>query len=149
MNAPKQPEDEGFTADERAAMKERAKEVRAARSRKSGAAGQDGDADVRAKLDELTGTDRELGERLHELVREHAPTLVARTWYGMPAYAKDGKVLLFLQPAAKFKARYAMVGFNDNAALDDGDMWPTYYAVAAVTPEVEKRLAELVTRAAG
>lgn len=149
MNAPQQPADEGFTEAERDAMKERAKEVRAARARKAGNASADGDAEVRAKIAELAGTDRAVAERLHELVRDHAPGLAPRTWYGMPAYAKDGKVLLFLQPAAKFKARYAMLGFNDNAALDDGDMWPTYYAVAALTPEVEKRITQLVTRAVG
>lgn len=147
MNAPKQNDDEGFTEAERAAMKERAKEVRTARARKAGASPEEGEAEIQAKIAEMTGTDRELAERLHALVAEHAAVLTPRTYYGMPAYAKDGKVVCFFQPAAKFKSRYAMLGFNDTATLDDGDMWPTYYAITALTPEVEKRIAELVTRA--
>jgi uncharacterized protein YdhG (YjbR/CyaY superfamily) len=149
MNAPKQPTEDGFTADERAAMKEHAKELRATRARKAAGAPEDAEADVLAKIAEMTGTDRAIAERLHEIVREHAPGLTARTWYGMPAYAKGGKVLCFLQPAAKFKARYATLGFNDGAALDDGAMWATSFAVTELTPEVERRIAELVTRAAG
>jgi uncharacterized protein YdhG (YjbR/CyaY superfamily) len=149
MTASQQGYDEGFTAAERAAMKERANEVRAARTRKGAVSPQEAAAEVEAKIAELAGTDRVIAERLHELVAEHAPVLAPKTYYGMPAYAKDGKVVCFFQPAAKFKARYAMLGFGDAAALDDGVMWPTYYAITELTAEVEKRIAELVTRAAG
>jgi uncharacterized protein YdhG (YjbR/CyaY superfamily) len=140
---PKQTE-QILTAEEKAAMKELAKERRAARSGKA-----DGEQDVLAKIAEMDGRDRELAERLHAIVKEVAPGLVPRTWYGMPAYAKDGKVLCFFQSAGKFKARYATVGFNDVAALDDGDMWATSFAVTAMTDEVAARIAELVRRAVG
>lgn len=133
---------DGFTAEERAAMKDRAREVR--RSRKL-----DGLADLQEKIAELEGADRATAERLHELITEHAPTLTPRTYYGMPAWAKDGKVLCFFQPALKFKTRYATFGFNDNAALDDGDIWPTSYALKELTPAVERSVVELVVRAAG
>lgn len=133
-------EPEGFTDEERAAMKERAKEVR--RGKK------DGTADLLEKISELEGADRTMAERLHELITEHAPELQPRTYYGMPAWAKAGKVLCFFQPALKFKTRYATFGFNDNAMLDDGDMWPAAYALAELSPEVEKTIVGLVTRAA-
>jgi uncharacterized protein YdhG (YjbR/CyaY superfamily) len=139
---PRADADKGFSAEERAAMKERAKEQKAARSGKT-----DGEADIRAKLAEMPEPDRSLGERLHALIRETAPDLTPRTWYGMPAYAKDGKVLVFFQAAAKFGARYATLGFNDVAQLDDGPMWPTAYALVDLTDEAEARIRELVRRA--
>ncbi|MDR7276746.1 iron chaperone [Catenuloplanes atrovinosus] len=133
--------DEGFSAQERAAMKERAQELRARKGRT------DGEADLLAKIAELPEEDRALAERVHALVTEHAPGLVAKTYYGMPAWAKDGKVLCFLQPAGKFKTRYATLGFNDNAPLDDGVMWPTSYALTALTPDSEAAITALLTRA--
>ncbi|MFD1373342.1 iron chaperone [Actinoplanes sichuanensis] len=129
---------EGFTAAERGAMKERAKEL------KNGAK----ESEVLAKIAEMTGTDREVGERVHTLIREAAPGLTAKLWYGMPAYARDGKVVCFFQPAAKFKSRYAMLGFSDEARLDDGDMWATYFAITELTDEVASRISTLVARAA-
>ncbi|WP_438855980.1 iron chaperone [Agromyces sp. M3QZ16-3] len=135
-------EPEGFTDEERAAMKERAREVRGGRKK-------DGTADLLEKIAELEGADRAMAERLHELITEHAPTLAPRTYYGMPAWAKDGKVLCFFQPALKFKTRYATFGFQDNAALDDGELWPTSYALTELTPAGEQRIIELVTRAIG
>ena len=134
---------EGFTKEERAAMKERAKEMKAAAKQA------DGEADIRAKLAELSPEDRAMGERIHAIVTAAAPHLEPRTWYGQPAYAKDGKVLCFYQPASKFKTRYGTLGFSDVAALDDGAMWPSAYALAELTPEVEARIAELVAKAAG
>lgn len=140
--------DEGFTAEERAAMKERAKEVRAAK-RGSAKADVDPDAEVLAKIAEMVGPDRAIAEKVHAVVRAAAPDLTPRLWYGMPAYASAGKVVCFFQPAAKFKARYATLGFNDPAQLDDGDMWPTAYAVTELTPAVEKQITALVQKAAG
>ena len=134
---------DGFTADERAAMRERAKELKAA------ARGADGEADVLAKISEMGGTDRAIAERLHAVIRESAPSLVPRTWYGMPAYAKDGDVLCYFQSAGKFKARYATFGFSDKAKLDEGSMWPSCFALKELTPADEKRIAELVKRAVG
>jgi len=139
-------EETGFTAEERAAMQERARELRTA---KRGGAKADLEPEVLAKIAEMSEPDRGLAQRVHELVREAAPQLKPRTWYGMPAYAKDGKVLCFFQAAGKFDARYASFGFNDVAALDDGPMWPTAFALVELTPEVEARITELVTRAAG
>ncbi|WP_018656304.1 iron chaperone [Actinomadura flavalba] len=139
---------EGFTAEERDAMKERAKEVRTARRRSGGKAKADGDADIRAKIAEMEDADRVLAERVHELVRAAAPGLEPKLWYGMPAYAKDGKVLCFFQSAAKFKARYATLGFNDVATLDDGAMWPTAFALTNLTTDVEAHITDLVTKAA-
>jgi uncharacterized protein YdhG (YjbR/CyaY superfamily) len=135
---------DGFTDDERAAMKERAKEVKAARR---GAAAKDGESDLLEKIAEMSEPDRSMAERLHAAIRAAAPDLVPRTWYGMPAYAKDGDVLCFFQPAAKFKSRYAMLGFSDKANLDDGVMWPAYYALKELTPAAEAQIAELVKRA--
>ncbi|GEL45749.1 hypothetical protein CHO01_08650 [Cellulomonas hominis] len=139
--------DEGgsFTAEERAAMKERAREVRSQRKN----AKADPEPEVLAKIAELPEADRLLAERVHALVREAAPHLVPRLWYGMPAYARDGKLVVFFQAAAKFKARYATLGFDQGAALDDGAMWPTAYALTELTPEVEDRIRTLVARAAG
>lgn len=138
---------EGFTADERAAMKERAQEVKAAARRDKGR--RDDEESVLAKIAELPEPDRALAYRIHALVKAAVPELSARLWYGMPAYAKDGKVLCFLQAAAKFKTRYATLGFSDVASLDDGAMWPCAYAVTTLTAADEQRIGELVKRAAG
>lgn len=135
----------GFTEAERAAMKERSKELRAAKGGKKA----DPEADVLAKIAEMSEPDRSLAERLHALVKEHAPSLTPRTWYGMPAYARDGKVLCFFQASEKFGARYATLGFNDVASLDDGTMWPTAFALTARTPENEARISELLRKAVG
>lgn len=132
---------EGFTAEERDAMRERAKEVRRGKKK-------DGTADLLEKIAEMDDADRALAERLHALITEAAPGLAPKTWYGMPAYAKDGKVLCFFQAASKFGSRYATFGFNDTAKLDDGEMWPTSFALRELTPAVERRIVELVTRAA-
>jgi uncharacterized protein YdhG (YjbR/CyaY superfamily) len=137
-----------FTDEERAAMKERAEEVKAERRR--GRAGKaDGEGDVLAKIAEMAEPDRAIAERLHALIKEAAPELAPRTWYGMPAYAKDGKVVCFFQGAAKFKARYSTIGFSDRAVLDDGDMWPTSFALKDLTPDVEARIRKLVEQAVG
>jgi uncharacterized protein YdhG (YjbR/CyaY superfamily) len=136
-----------FTAEERAAMKERAKEVRSEKRRASTKA--DPEPEVLARIAAMTGTDRELAERVHAIVREVAPHLTPRLWYGMPAYAKDGKVLCFFQDAAKFSARYATLGFNDVARLDDGDIWATTFALTSLSDTVDARIRELVARAAG
>ena len=133
----------GFTAAERAAMKERSKELKAAKRGKKA----DPEVEVLAKIAEMSEPDRGLAEWLHALVKEHAPSLTARTWYGMPAYAKEGKVLCFFQAAEKFGARYATLGFNDVATLDDGTMWPTAFALTALTPENEARIGELLRKA--
>ena len=135
---------DGFTPEERAAMKERAQELKAARR---GAAKGDGEADVLAKIAEMGESDRRMAERIHELVKAAAPELTSRTWYGMPAYAKDGNVVCFFQSAGKFKARYAMLGFSDKAALDDGAMWPTYYAIQKLSSAEEKKVSALVKKA--
>jgi len=134
----------GFTDDERAAMKERAAEVRAEARRQSRA---DAEAALRAKLAEMPEPDRSMGERLHAIITASAPELDPKLWYGMPAYAKDGKVLCFFQAADKFKARYATFGFNDVAHLDDGAMWPTSFALTELTPAVEARVTTLVAKA--
>ena len=140
----------GFSAEERAAMKERAAELKAATRRGSGAKKAAADAqDCIDRIAEMPVADRVIAEALHAIVAEHAPDLAPRTWYGMPAYARDGKVVVFFKPAAKFKVRYAEVGFNEWANLDDGDMWPTAFAVLAVNPEIEATLTDLVRRAAG
>ncbi|HEX5303992.1 MAG TPA: DUF1801 domain-containing protein [Streptosporangiaceae bacterium] len=139
---------DGFTEDERAAMKEHAKEMKAS-ARRSGSktAQAEAEADVLAKIAEMADSDRVLAERLHAIVKDTAPELAARTWYGMPAYAKDGKVVCFFKPAQKFKVRYAELGFSDPARLDDGPMWPTVYALTELTPDVEARIADLVKKA--
>jgi hypothetical protein len=135
----------GFTEDERAAMKERAQELKGAKGRGKKA---DGEAQLLAKVAEMGGADREMAERIHALIKEHAPQLEPTTWYGMPAYAKGGKTVCFFQSAAKFKARYATLGFNDPANLDDGSMWPTSFALTKLTPADEKKIAALVKKAA-
>ena len=132
-----------FSDEEQAAMKERAREL------KGGARGskEDGEGEVLAKIAEMQGADRAMAERLHALIRATAPSLSPKTWYGMPAYARDGKVVCFFQSAQKFKSRYAMLGFSDEARLDEGSMWPTYYALKELTPTEEARIAALVKRA--
>jgi uncharacterized protein YdhG (YjbR/CyaY superfamily) len=135
----------GFTAEERAAMKERAKELKAeARATKDKAAGE---SDVLAKIAELQGSDRAMAEGLHALIKDVAPDLAPRTWYGMPAYAKDGKVVCYFTPASKFKERYATFGFNATANLDKGNMWPTSFALKELTAAEEKKIGALVKKA--
>ena len=135
-----------FTAEEKAAMKERAKEQKAeARRGKDKAAGE---ADVVAKIAEMPASDRVMAERIHALVKATAPDLTPKTWYGMPAYARDGKIICFFQAADKFKARYATFGFNEDAKLDDGDMWPTSWALTKLSAADEKKIAALVKKAA-
>jgi len=135
----------GFTDEERAAMKERAKELKAEARASKGKA--DGESDVLAKIAEMPEADRAMAERLHAIVKVSAPALSPRTWYGMPAYAKDGKVVCFFQSAAKFNARYATLGFSDTANLDEGAMWPTAFALTRLTAADEARIAALVKRA--
>ncbi len=138
----------GFTQEERAAMKERAAEAKASARRGSGAKRAEADErDALAKIAEMAPEDRVIAEALHAIVQASAPGLAARTWYGMPAYARDGKVIVFFKPAAKFKVRYAEVGFNEWAHLDDGDMWPTAFAVTTMNPEIEQALTDLVVKA--
>jgi len=136
---------DAFTAEERAAVKERAREVKAAARRGAGKA--DGARDVLAKIAEMPDADRVMAERIHALVKATAPELAAKTWYGMPAYARDGKIVCFFQSAAKFKARYATFGFNEDATLDEGTMWPTSYALTQLTPADEERIMALVRKA--
>jgi uncharacterized protein YdhG (YjbR/CyaY superfamily) len=131
----------GFTAEERAAMKERSRELNA-RGKKV-----DGESDVLAKIAEMRDSDRVMAERLHALVKSSAPTLSPRTWYGMPAYAKDDKVLCYFKPAEKFKARYATLGFSDKANLDEGAMWPVEFALTAWTGAEEERIGDLIKKA--
>ncbi len=137
---------EGFTEEERAAMKERAQEVKAAGRRGPRAKADDEEA-LLAKIAEMDEPDRSMAERVHAIVKASAPELASKTWYGMPAYARDGKVVCFFQSAGKFKSRYATLGFNDDANLDEGTMWPTSFALTALTPEVEARIGELVKKA--
>ena len=127
----------GFSDEEKAAMRERAREAK----------GKDGESDLLAKIAEMQEPDRAMAERLHALMKDVAPDLTPKTWYGMPAYAKDGQIVCFFQPAAKFKARYSTFGFNEKANLDDGDMWPTAYALTELTPAAEKKIAALVKKA--
>jgi uncharacterized protein YdhG (YjbR/CyaY superfamily) len=135
----------GFSAEERAAMKERAKELKAeARANKDKA---QGERDVLAKIAEMPEPDRAMGERLHAIITASAPSLSPKTWYGMPAYAKDGKVVCFFQAAQKFNSRYATLGFSDEANLDDGAMWPTAFALTELTAADEARIGALVKKA--
>jgi len=139
----------GFSDAERQAMQQRADELRAMKGVK-GAAKKAKELDAcLAAIAALEGTDRVIAERLHVIVSEEAPQLDPKTWYGFPTYAKDGKNIVFYQPSSKFDARYGTVGFEEHAALDDGDMWPVAYAVIEMTDAVERRLRELVRRAAG
>jgi len=136
---------EGFTDEERAAMKERARELKAeARTKKDKA---DGESDVLAKIAEMQGPERAMAERLHAIIKASAPALSPKTWYGMPAYAKDGKVVCFFQSAQKFNSRYATFGFNDTANLDEGAMWPTSFALKELTATEEARISALVKKA--
>jgi uncharacterized protein YdhG (YjbR/CyaY superfamily) len=130
---------EGWTDQERAAMKERAKELKAGKG--------DAEGDVLEKIAAMPEPDRAMAERLHTLIKASVPELTSRTWYGMPAYAKDGKVLCFFTPASKFKERYATFGFNATANLDEGNMWPTSFALTELTATEEARIVELVKRA--
>ena len=145
----------GFTDEERAAMRDRARELKAA-ARRAAAARRDpaaaraeGEAEVRARIAEMADPDRRLAERVHALITAAAPDLVPRLWYGMPAYGRDGTVVCHFQDARKFKMRYATLGFSHFAHLDDGAMWPVAYAVTELTPKVEARISELVRQAVG
>jgi len=141
----------GFTADERAAMKEHAQEQKKAAARRGSRAEKEAAAerDVLAKIAEMPEADRVLAERIHAIVKTAAPDLTPKLWYGMPAYARDGKVLCHFQSAQKFKSRYATLGFSDQAALDDGAMWPTAYALKELTAADEQRISALVKKAVG
>lgn len=131
----------GFSAEERAAMRERAREL------KSAARAEEGESSVLAKIADMPEPDRTMGMRLHEIIRANAPGLLPKLWYGMPAYAKDGEVVCFFQSAAKFNVRYSTFGFSDKAALDDGNMWPASFALKELTPAEEAIIAELVKKA--
>jgi uncharacterized protein YdhG (YjbR/CyaY superfamily) len=137
---------DGFSEEERSAMKEHATEMKKAAKRGADA---DVEAEVLAKIAEFAPPDREMAERIHAIVKASAPSLTPRLWYGQPAYAKDGKVLCFFQPSGKFKTRYSTLGFNDVAELDDGTMWPTAFALTKLAPADEKKIAALVKKAAG
>lgn len=140
---------EKFTDEERAAMKERAQELKAeaSRSARGKKAKADGESDVLAKIAEMSESDRALATRIHAIVKANAPTLSPKTWYGMPAYAKDGKVVCFFQSAQKFNSRYATLGFSDTANLDDGALWPVAFGLKKLTAAEEARIAELVKKA--
>jgi uncharacterized protein YdhG (YjbR/CyaY superfamily) len=136
-----------FTAEERAAMQERAREAKTEARRGSRANEADGERDVLAKIAEMAGSDRAMAERLHEVMKATAPALTPRTWYGMPAYAKNGKVVCFFKSAGKFNSRYATIGFEEAANLDEGAMWPTSFALTELTPADEARIVALVKKA--
>jgi uncharacterized protein YdhG (YjbR/CyaY superfamily) len=139
--------DKGFTAEEKAAMKERAQELKAeARANKDKASGE---ADVLAKIAEMAEPERAMAKRLHEIIKANAPILTPKTWYGMPAYAKDGKIVCFFQSAQKFGSRYATLGFNDKANLDDGNLWPTAFALRKLSAAEEAKISALVKKAVG
>jgi uncharacterized protein YdhG (YjbR/CyaY superfamily) len=135
----------GFTKEEQAAMKERARELKAAARGKKDKV--DGESELLAKVAEMAEPDRLMAERLHAIIKDNAPSLTPTTWYGMPAYTKDGKVICHFQPALKFKTRYPTFGFSDKANLDEGDMWPVAYALGKLTPAVEARIVALVKKA--
>jgi len=137
----------GFTEEERAALKERAQELKASARRSPGAGKADGESEVLAKIAEMPEPDRVVAERLHAIIKASAPALSPRTWYGMPAYAKDGNVVCFFQSSQKFKTRYATLGFSDKANLDEGAMWPTTFALAELTADSEARIGALVKKA--
>ncbi len=138
---------EGFTDEERAAMKERAQELKTAGRRGPRAAKADGESAVLAKIAEMTEPDRAMGERIHAVIKASAPALSPRLWYGMPAYAKDGKVVCFFQSAQKFNTRYATLGFSDKANLDEGALWPVAFALKELTAAEEARISALVKKA--
>lgn len=135
----------GFTEEERTAMRERGQEAKAAR--RGSRASADAESDVLAKIAEMPDPDRTLAERLHALIKANAPSLSPRTWYGMPAYAKDGKIVCHFKNASKFKTRYATLGFSDQANLDDGTIWPTEFALTKLDLPTETRIIELITKA--
>jgi uncharacterized protein YdhG (YjbR/CyaY superfamily) len=137
-----------FTADERAAMKDHAAEVKASARRGAKASKADGEADVLEKIAALPEADRAIAERLHALIKDAVPDIETKTWYGMPAYARNGDTICFFQPASKFRSRYATLGFSDKAKLDDGDLWPVYYALPELTAAAEARIVALVRQAA-
>jgi uncharacterized protein YdhG (YjbR/CyaY superfamily) len=141
MAGTRSPKKDTFTAEERAAMKERARELKAEKSKAAG------ESELLAKIAEMPKADRVMAERLHAIVTDNAPGLEPKTWYGMPAYAKDGKVVCFFKAASKFKERYATFGFNDTANLDDGAMWPVVFALTELTAADEKKIAALVKKA--
>ena len=130
-----------FSAEEKAAMKELVRERKASGNKAAA------EADCLAKIAEMAPADRDMAERLHEIIKANAPDLAAKTWYGMPAYAKDGNVVCFFQSAGKFKARYATLGFTDKANIDEGEMWPTYYGIKKLTPADAEKIAKLIKRA--
>ena len=130
---------DGFTGEEKAAMKDRVEEMKTAKA--------DGESELLAKIAEMQKSDRAMAERVHAVIKASAPALSPKTWYGMPAYAKDGKIVCHFQPAQKFKTRYATLGFSDAARLDEGAMWPNAYALTEMTPAVEARIAALVKKA--
>lgn len=132
----------GFTSEEQAAMKARAEELKTERKGKV-----DGESAVTAKIAEMDEQDRSIAERIHAIIKAHAPMLSPKLWYGMPAYAKDGKVVCFFQSAQKFDVRYATLGFNDTANLDEGEMWATAFAIKSLTPEIEAAISDLVKKA--
>jgi len=145
MSQPKKNSTQRFADDERAAMKERAKELKAeARANKDRA---EGESDLLAKIAEMPEPERAMAKRLHEIITASAPALSPKTWYGMPAYARDGKIVCFFQSAQKFNTRYATLGFNDTANLDDGAMWPTAFALKELTAAEEERIGALVRQA--
>jgi uncharacterized protein YdhG (YjbR/CyaY superfamily) len=135
-----------WTDEERAAMQESAKERKAASRRGKGDDREDGERDIREKIAGMPESERAMAERLHALIKDSAPVLVPKTYYGMPAYSKDGKTICFFQPPSKFKVRYWTLGFQPEATLDDGDMWPNAYALNKLTPKVEAQIAELVKK---
>jgi uncharacterized protein YdhG (YjbR/CyaY superfamily) len=139
----------GFTDEERAAIRERAQELKTGGGRGSRADRSDGERDLLARIAEMTEPDRAMAERLHAIIKTSVPALSPRTWYGMPAYASNGNVVCFFQPAQKFKSRYATLGFSDKANLDEGSMWPTSFALKELTAADEARIGALVTRAVG
>lgn len=133
--------DESFTPEERKAMRERARELKNQNNKAAA------EADVISKIAAMAPQDRAMAEKIHQLVKTHAPELDAKTWYGMPAYAKDGKIILFFQDAGKFKVRYSTLGFNEHANLDDGEMWPASFALLSIGPATEIKIIELIKRA--
>jgi uncharacterized protein YdhG (YjbR/CyaY superfamily) len=135
---------EVWSDEELAIMQEHARDMKKAAKK-----GADGEKDILAKIEEMDASDRAIAEKVHAIVKEHAPDLAPRTWYGMPAYTRDGKNVVFFQAAAKFKARYATLGFDEGAKLDEGDIWPTSWAITKLTPTVEAEIVRLVKKAAG
>ena len=145
-NTQNDPDADGFTDDERAAMKERAQELKAKRGGKKNTKEAD-EAAVLEKIAEMSDDERSIATRIHQIVAEAAPDLAPKTWYGMPAYARDGKVVCFFQPGSKFKARYSTLGFSDEANVDDGSIFPTVFAITELNDAVEKQIGELISRA--